>query len=144
MALKNLANCTPTEFFTQTALIKKAVEKWLTATDIRNISKVAPDLLAVSEDMDGDAVKEIAKKNVQRRKEQTRKNISRIFDAIFAEHPRETMEILASACFVPVDEIDNHTMAEYIAAFNEMLGSEEVLGFFISFLRWVRILIKEL
>ena len=41
---KNLANCTPKEFMVQTRLIKRAVEKWLTETDIMNIRKNMPKL----------------------------------------------------------------------------------------------------
>ena len=41
---KNLANCTPKEFMVQTRLIKHAVEKWLTDTEIlkQNTSKLNP------------------------------------------------------------------------------------------------------
>lgn len=37
--MKNLANCTPSEFLKQTNKIKKSVEKWLKATDIMEIRK---------------------------------------------------------------------------------------------------------
>ena len=42
--MKNLANCTPTEFFRQTNLIRKSVSKWLTDTDIQGIRKRMPEI----------------------------------------------------------------------------------------------------
>ena len=144
MGLKNLANCTPTEFLKQTVLMKRAVEKWLTATDIAKIMKTAPELIAVTEDMDDDALKETAKKNVKRKNEQARKNISKVFDVVCEDHPQETLEVLALSCFVAPEDIDTHPITEYLAAFNEMIGNEDVIGFFISLLRWGRLLIKAL
>ena len=37
--MKNLANCTPTEFLKQTSKIKRSAEKWLKVTDIMAIRK---------------------------------------------------------------------------------------------------------
>ena len=41
---KNLANCTPKEFMVQTRLIKHAVEKWLTDTEILKIRQNMPQI----------------------------------------------------------------------------------------------------
>jgi hypothetical protein len=40
--MKNLANCKPSEFLSQTNKIRKSVEKWLKLTDIINIRKRIP------------------------------------------------------------------------------------------------------
>ena len=45
--VKTLANCTDVEFLRQTNKIRKAVEKWLTDTDIANIRKRMPKLETV-------------------------------------------------------------------------------------------------
>ena len=90
---KNLANCTPKEFMVQTRLIKKSVERWLTETDIMNIRKNMPEL---PEDIDEEEKK-------AKLKEQSSKNLSAMFDAIFDEHPYDTVELLALVCFVPVN-----------------------------------------
>ncbi len=40
--IKTLSNCKPSEFLKQTNRIRKAVERWLTDTDIANIRKRQP------------------------------------------------------------------------------------------------------
>lgn len=119
---KNLANCTPKEFMVQTRLIKKSVERWLTETDIMNIRKNMPEL---PEDID----EETKQKKL---KEQSAQNLSAMFDAIFEEHPDETVELLALVCFVPVNEIDNYPMTYYLESITELLNDKTVWDFFIS------------
>ena len=119
---KNLANCTPKEFMVQTRLIKKSVERWLTETDIMNIRKNMPEL---PEDIDEEQKQE-------KIKEQAMHNLSAMFDAIFEEHPDETVELLAHVCFVPVSEIDNYPMTYYMESITELLNDKAVWDFFIS------------
>lgn len=119
---KNLANCTPKEFMVQTRLIKKSVENWLTETDIMNIRKNMPEL---PEDIDEEQKQE-------KIKEQAMHNLSAMFDAIFEEHPDETVELLAHVCFVPVSEIDNYPMTYYMESITELLNDKAVWDFFIS------------
>jgi len=134
--MKNLANCKPTEFLKQTNRIRKAVEKWLTDTDIMNIRRTIPEFEKIDDDADAETTREIAKRNREKRREQTRKNFSRIMDAIMEEHPDETLELLALLCFVEPKDVDKHTMDEYFTAISEMLGSEAVIGFFSSLTKW--------
>lgn len=119
---KNLANCTPKEFMVQTRLIKKSVENWLTETDIMNIRKNVPELPEGIDDEEKKA----------KLKEQSAKNLSAMFDAIFDEHPDETVELLALVCFVPVSEIDNYPMTYYMESITELLNDKAVWDFFIS------------
>ena len=119
---KNLANCTPKEFMVQTRLIKKAVENWLTETDIMNIRKNMPEL---PEDIDEEQKQE-------KIKEQAMHNLSAMFDAIFNEHPDETVELLALLCFVPVNEVDSYPMTYYMESITELLNDKAVWDFFIS------------
>lgn len=124
--MKNLTNCTPREFMRQTAKIRHAVEKWLTLTDIMNIRKRLPEIPYTATE---------AEKNELMR-EQTRKNLRAMADAILDEHPDETADLLALCCFIEPEDMDEHPMTEYLAAVAEMLGDENVISFFTSVVRW--------
>ena len=133
--MKNLANCKPSEFFKQTVRIKKAVEKWMTETDIMNIRKNVAKPSPITQDMT-DEEKRAAVDDFRRRtEEQARKNMSKIFDAIFEEHPDETLELLALLCFVEPEKVDDYPMGDYLKAIGEMIGNEAVIGFFTSLAR---------
>ena len=119
---KNLANCTLREFMVQTRLIKHHVEKWLTDTDIMNIRKNVPE---IPDDVDDEERKKILT-------EQGMKNASAMFDAIFDEHPDDTITLVALLCFVPLSEIDEHPMTYYMESIAEMLNDKTVWDFFIS------------
>ncbi len=119
---KNLANCNLKEFMTQTRLIKHHVEKWLTDTDIMNIRKNLPD---IPDDVDDEKKKELLT-------DQAMKNISKMFDAIFDEHPDDTITLIALLCFVPENEVEEHPMTYYMQSITEMLMEKTVWDFFIS------------
>ena len=125
--MKTLASCTPLEFARQTVLIKNHVAKWLTDTDISNIRK----RMTLVDSLPQDATDE---QKADARRQQVKANFSAMFDAIFAEHPEETIKLLALVCFVPVNEVNDHKMNEYFAALNELINDEAVVGFFISLL----------
>jgi len=120
--MKNLANCTPTEFFKQTNLIRKSVSKWLTDTDIVNIRKRIP---ALPEDIS-------LEERTKAMEKQANENFTAILDAIMEEHPDETLELLALVCFVDPKDIDKHPMSEYMGAIAELLSNVDVLNFFTS------------
>lgn len=120
--MKNLANCKPSEFLTQTNKIRKSVSKWLTDTDIVNIRKRMPQ---IPDDATDEQSQEIKQK-------QASENIKAMLDAILDDHPDETMEILALMCFVEPDDIDNHEVSEYLDSFNELISNRSVLSFFTS------------
>lgn len=119
---KNLTNCNLREFMVQTRLIKHYAEKWLNDTDLMNIRKNLPD---IPDDADDEERKRLLT-------EQGMKNASAMFDAIFDEHPDETIQLIAMLCFVPLTEIDNHPMTYYMESISEMLNDETVWGFFTS------------
>ena len=119
---KNLANCNLKEFMVQTRLIKHHVEKWLTETDIMNIRKNLPD---IPDDVDNEKKKELLT-------DQAMKNISKMFDAIFDEHPDDTITLIALLCFVPENEVEEHPMTYYMQSITEMLMEKTVWDFFIS------------
>ena len=123
--MKNLANCKPSEFLTQTNRIRKSVSKWLTDTDILNIRRRLPD-------MPDTATNEERKKALQK---QASMNFHAILDAVMEEHPEETLEVMALVCFVEPEDVDNHEMIEYIGAINDIINNETVIDFFSSLMR---------
>ena len=120
--MKNLANCTPREFLRQTNKIRKAVAKWLSLTEIDKIRKTLPNIPADAEDEEKEYLFQ----------EQATKNVNRILDMIMDEHPDETLDLLALLCFVEPEDVDNHSVSEYLSAFTELINNKEVIGFFIS------------
>lgn len=123
--MKSLATCSPREFLKQTNLIRKSVSKWLTDTDILNIRKRTPQLSA-------DATEEEKKGAIR---EQARKNLDAMLDAMLEEHPDETLEVLALTCFIDPKEIDNYTMIELLEPITEMMNNSTVLSFFTSLIQ---------
>lgn len=134
--MKTLANCKPTEFLKRTNRIKKAAEKWLTATDIMAIRRNMPELEVPDLDASVEEKARIMAENKQKRDAQVRANVSQILDNILDKHPDETLELLALVCFVEPKDVDDHTIDEYLTAITEMINNEAVLGFFTSLARW--------
>lgn len=135
MGLKTLADCKPSEFLRQTSRIRKSVDKWLTDTDVLNIRKRKPRYEAVPENATAEERAEVNKRNAAAQVEQARKNLSAILDAMLDEHPDETLEVLALCCFVEPENVDDHSVGEYLTAFGKLISDEAVLGFFTSLAR---------
>lgn len=133
--LKTLANCRPTEFLAQTVKIKNSVAKWLTETDIVNIRRRMPNLEIIPEGATEDEKAGISKRNDDMQRKQLMSNLNEMFNAVFEEHPQETLEVLALCCFVEPYDIDNHEMSEYFKALSELISNESVLSFFTSLLK---------
>lgn len=123
--MKNLANCKPSEFLKQTVRLRKSLEKWVKSTDIINIRKTLPTLT--------DEMTDEEKRTAI--KEQGKKNLLNIIDAAMEKCPDETLEVLALACFVEPENVDNHTMSEYILSILEMVQDECVVSFFTFLLK---------
>lgn len=123
--MKNLANCKPSEFLRQTNRIRKALAKWLTATDIKNIRARKPELPEGASD-------EEREKALDR---QMRENWSDILDEIMEKHPDETLELLALASFVEPEDVDNYTVSEYLGSFMEIMNDSTAMGFFMPWLK---------
>lgn len=124
--MKNLANCKPSEFLTQTNKIRKSVSKWLTDTDIVNIRKRRP---VFSDDLSEEEHRAALDRQVN-------ENFEAILDAILEEHPQETLELLALMCFIEPEHVDDYSVPEYIEAFSEIIGNKAVLDFFMSLVNW--------
>ena len=123
--MKNLANCKPSEFLVQTNKIRKSVHKWLTITDILNIRKRAPKI-------DPDASEEESEAVIRN---QVVQNLNDMLDAVLDKHPKETLEVIALACFIDPKDADNHSVSEYLSSVSELLADEAVLSFFTSLAR---------
>lgn len=131
MGLKNLVNCTPSEFLRQTNRIRKSVEKWLKVTDIMAIRKRMPEgMPEVKSDMSKDEARAVLEKRKSMLAEQSQKNLSAILDAMLDEHPDETLEVLALCSFIEPEDIDNHKVSLLIHTLNEILQDKDVIDFF--------------
>lgn len=128
--MKNLAKCTPTEFVAQTVKIKDAVKNWLDVTKILEIRQHEPTYFMCAKDAPAEERAEIIKKNAKLKKEQAMKNMSDILDSMLAEHPKETLEVLALCCFVEPKDVDNHPIDEYMECIMDMMESRAVFRFF--------------
>lgn len=133
--MKNLANCKPTEFLKQTNRIRKSVEKWLTVTEISRIRKQVPELKHIDIDMTVEEKAELQAENRKRIEAQTLNNAMEILDAVMDKHPCETLELLALLCFVEPEDVDKHTVSEYLEAFTELIADKAVINFFTSLAR---------
>jgi len=129
--MKNLANCTPTEFLRQTFRIKKLAEKWVKETDLLKIRESIPKLNDVK-NLSGEAKEQAIKENRILVKNQIMDNFMRILDKIMDENAEDTVAILALVCFVEPEDADNHSMSEYLEALGEMLSDKGVVSFFTS------------
>lgn len=132
---KNLANCTPREFLTQTNKIRKAAAKWLTATDIMNIRKNAPKLKRTPSDADPEEVVAIMNENKEIMRKAAFDNFNEIYNAIAEEHPDETLELLALLNFVELSDLDDISVSDLIRNTTELLNNEEIVTFFTSLTR---------
>ena len=122
--MKNLANCTPTEFLRQSNRIRKSVENWLKLTNVMGIRQRMPDIKGVEDEAE-------RKRLVS---EQMRANLSAMLDAALEEHPDETAEILALVCFIEPQDIDNYKTTDLLGAIAAILNSTAVISFFTSLL----------
>lgn len=120
--MKTLATCTPREFMKQTARIRHVAADWLDMTRVLEIRKTAPDIPA------GATIEE-RKQAIQ---DQAQKNLSKILDSILDEHPDETLDLLALACFIEPEDVDKYTVEFYLNAISELISNKAVIRFFAS------------
>ena len=130
---KNLVTCKPTEFLRQTNRIRKSAEKWMKATGVLEIRKRKPEgLRTIHKDMPEEEMVEAKKHNAKLIAEQSQANLHDMVVAAMEDHPDETLELLALACFVEPEHIDDHRVSYYLANLSDILADEDVLSFFTS------------
>jgi hypothetical protein len=129
--MKTLANCSPREFLKQTNRIRVAADKWLTTTKILEIRSRMPKVEAKKPED-----KEELAANIEARKrafaEQARKNAFDMLEAMFETNADGTLELLALSCFVEPEDVDSHTMSEYLICVSELIEDPGVMRFFGS------------
>lgn len=130
--MKTLANCKPSEFVVQTIRIKKVVADWLDATKIIDILRTRPQFKILPVGASAEERAKIIRENAKIQKDQSIKNMSRIFDVALEENPEKTLAVMALCCFVEPANVDDHPMSYYLAAVNELCHDEAVVSFFSS------------
>ena len=129
--MKNLANCTMREFVAQTAKMSDSLENWLKVTDIANIRQSVPDLPDLPEKDAPDYKKAVKERRDILRKAATA-NAFKVVRSALGEHPDETLEVIAYACFIPLEEIDNYKTVDILRNITEIISDEDVIDFFVS------------
>lgn len=131
--MKNLANCKPSEFLKQVNRIRKSAKNWLKVTDVMEIRKRMPKgMPELSADLSQDETEAVIAKREEMMAAQMGENLDAILDSLLDQHPDETLELLALCCFVEPEDVDSHTVSEYLAATNELIQDKAVRDFFMS------------
>lgn len=136
--MKNLANCTPKEFLVQTNKIRKKAEKWIKSIDLAGIRAKAPVLEEIKEGMSESEIADVMSRNKKALQEQALSNFSEILDGMLEKDIDGTLEILALINFVEPENVNDHSMAEYLTNVTELIQDEAVIGFFTSLMRLVQ------
>ena len=123
--MKNLSNCKPSDFLTQTIKIKNLVRDWLDVTKImdirKNFSQVDKNLPA----------EERTKAIVN----QALSNWSDMLDRMFVDNAEKTLALIALVNFVEPERVDDYEMGDYLQSISELLSDSRVLSFFTSLVR---------
>ena len=134
--MKTLANCTPTEFMTQTVKIEEAVSEWLDVTKFLEIRGTEPaGIIRITKKMSEEEKETAEKNNKEKYSAQIKENLKKMFKAIFKENPEKTLNVLAMICFVEPENINDYTMSDYFGALNDVIDDENVRSFFSSLVR---------
>ena len=133
--MKTLANCTPREFLKQTNRIRLSADKWLTATKVLEIRRRMPELPKPVETKNKDELQKAIEGRREAFADQARENLFAILEAMLDTNADETLELLALCCFVEPEDVDKHTMSEYLANIGELMADAGVVSFFDSLVR---------
>lgn len=129
---KNLANCKPTEFMAQAYRIKKKAEKWMKDIGLAEIRGRKPDVEPIPFEASEEERAAVEKRNRESVAKTAKENVSMILDAAMDKHAAETLELLALACFIEPQDVDNHKVSFYLRNLAEIVSDEDVLAFFTS------------
>ena len=131
--MKNLATCKPSEFLKQVNRIRKSVKNWLQVTDIMEIRKRMPKgMPEYSADLSQEETEAVKAKRDEMMTAQMGENLDAMLEALMDKHPDETLELLALCCFVEPEDVDDHTVGEYLTAVTELINDKAVRDFFMS------------
>ena len=122
--MKNFANCSPEEFMAQAVKFRAPFIQWVEEIGIHEIRARRPEGFDEMKDKEkADAVSQMATENM-----------GEILAIALEKNPELTKEVMRLATFTEPEDFNKHTMVEYIAAILEMIGSQEVRGFFTFYL----------
>lgn len=130
--MKNLANCTPSEFIAQTVKIKKVAQDWMDATDILGILRTRPNYKTLPDNATDEQKAATIRENARILQDQGMQNLSKIFDMALEKNPEKTLEMLALCCFVEPRDVDSHPMNWYLESITELMHEKAILDFFSS------------
>ena len=128
--MKNLANCTPSEFIAQTARLKDAVVDLNEKVNFSEIRARQPEYKVIKNLMTAEQKKAVIEENALLLKQQATKNVFDMLDKMLVEYPQETLTVLALSCFVEPSEVDNYTIDDYFGNIMDMIESKNVMRFF--------------
>ena len=123
--MKTIANCTPSEFLKQSWAIYEKLRDLFDKAKVAEIRKMMPKFNG----------KETDEEKAAKLKEQGKENLVKILQKMLDEYPVETAKVLGLMCFIPEDEIDQHTGIELLLPAIEILNNEQVVSFFSSLLK---------
>lgn len=130
--MKNLATCTPSEFFKQAVKVKRAAEKWMKDVNFLEIRARFPELVKIEKDMSPEEKEKAFKENRARVKKAGIENAMEIFENAFDKHEDETLAILGYCFFIEPEEVNNYQIRDYLRGITDILSDPEVIDFFTS------------
>lgn len=130
--MKNIANCKPSEFLAQTYKMKSLVSKFFAKDDIAKIRARMPQIEPIPSNASDEEVARITRENAQRMRNTAKKNAMEILDIAMSVSAEDTLALLALACFVEPEAVDEHPMSFYFDSIGELMGDASVIRFFTS------------
>lgn len=128
IGMKNLANCTPTEFLHQVMKLRTPFIEWVDKIGAAELRKRIPDGF---DDMSDE-------EKLRALRDQGIANIGDILCAALEKDYDGTIEIMCLSCFTDVNDMDSRPMVEYIGAIVEMMNNSEVRNFFTFYMHPAR------
>lgn len=130
--MKNIANCKPSEFLAQTYKMKALVGKFFANETVAQIRARLPQFEPVPKNASDDEVERITRENTKRMRNMARKNAMEILDIAMSTSSEDTLALLALACFVEPEHVDDHPISFYMDNIGELLSDSSVIRFFTS------------
>lgn len=133
--MKNLSNCTNTEFLQQAVRIRAPFKAWLERTGIPAIRARVPEgWVDMTEEEVNALPAEVREARRAAALEQAARNTAEIIDAALTLDFDNTVALLCLATFTDPERFDDVPILDYLNAVQEMMRSPRVIGFFRLYL----------
>ena len=119
--MKTIANLSGVEFLRAINRTRHAVEKLMTATDVLKIWKKNPTFTG----------KETPEERHEMARNQIKKNLNDMLDALLEKHPEETYECIMALCVLEEGEPEPDGIEMVMAAFS-LISDKRVLDFLLQ------------